>query len=60
MDVAGFGIHRQLRGVQVDLSVIRVSQEEKVAAIRTIGAYAPSEHQHDIVMALGLDSEFRP
>ena len=56
----GFGLNRQMK-VQLDMSSpVKVSRDQKVAAIRAIGTFAPTEHQRELVQILGLDGELRP
>lgn len=58
--VVGFGLNRQMK-VQLDLSSpVKVSRDQKMAAIRAIGSFAPAEHQRELVQILGLDGELRP
>lgn len=58
--VVGFGLNRQMK-VQLDLSSpVKVSRDQKMAAIRAIGSFAPPEHQRELVQILGLDGELRP
>lgn len=59
MKTTGFGLGGQIKG-QLDTAPIRVSDEQRRSAIRTIGAYAPKEQQWDLLQILGLDDEFRP